>query len=266
MEDFGNSGPMPFRPCAMMLKVNPSIRIKARPVDEGILLKIKDHLDVDIRLFDPDLKPGIAIGGKISRPVRADAHISVASCGGDPVALFELGFTVQQILLYLAYSRLSYVFHFDGRTAVIPFSSAKPLSAQTPFPQDYAATSLPEVKDLLYFKTWGNHPDLFFEDDPKLDSVIRYARYAPRVTGYGGLKFIMDEEHIHLMIENGGAPPAEADYVNAGTILLNFSFSAGMLNLKGEWKLLRGIDAPDKSVFGIPEEVFHFATWHGQLF
>jgi hypothetical protein len=257
---------MPFRPCAMMLKVNPSIRIKACPVDEGILLKIKDHLDVDIRLFDPDLKPGIAIGGKISRPVKADAHISVVSLGGEPAALFELGFAIQQVLLYLAYSRLSYVFHFNGRTAVIPFSPAKPISAETPFPKGYAATSLPDVKDLLYFKTWGNLPDLFFEDNPKLDSVMRYARYVPLVSGYGGLKFIMDEEYIHLMIENGETQPAEADYVNAGAILLNFLFSAEMLNLKGEWKLLREMDAPDKSIFGIPEGVFHFATWHGQLF
>jgi hypothetical protein len=266
MEDFGNSGQMPFRPCAMMLKVNPSTRIKARPVDEGILLKIKDHLDGDIRLFDPDLKAGIEVSGKTSRPVKADAHISVVSRSGEPAALFELGFTVQQVLLYLAYLRLSYVFLFDGRTAVIPFSSAKLISAEAPFPKGYAVTSLPEVKDLLYFKTWGNHPALFFEDNPKLDSVMRYARYAPRVSGYGGLKFIMDEEHIHLMIENGGTQPADADCVNAGMMALNFSFSAEMLNLKGEWKLLRGMDVPDKSIFGIPEGVFHFATWHGQLF
>jgi hypothetical protein len=266
MEEFENSGLMPFRPCAMMLKVNPSTRIKARSLDEDILLKIKDHLDVDIRLFDPDLKPGIAIGGKISSPIKADAHISVVSLGGEPAALFELGFTIQQVLLYLAYLRLSYVFHFGGRTAVVPLSRSEPISDGTPFPQDYAATSLPDVNDLLYFKTWGNFPDLFFQDNPKLDSVIRYARYAPRISGYGGMKFIMDEEHIHLMIENGGKQPADADYVNAGVILLNFLFSAEMLNLKGEWKLLRGMDAPDKKAFGIPEGVFHFATWHGQLF
>jgi hypothetical protein len=266
MKDFGNPELMPFWSCAMMLKVSPSIKIKARPVDEGILLRIKDHLDVDIRFFDPDLKPGISIGGKTSHPVKTDAFISAVSFGGEPLALFELGFIVQQVLLYLAYLRLSYVFHFDGRTAVIPFSSAKPISAEAPFRRDYAVTSRPEIKDLLYFNTWGNHPDLFFENNPKLDSVIRYVRYAPRVAGYGNLRFIMDQEHIHLMIENGGAQPAEADCVNAGMALLNFSFSAEILNLKGEWKLLREMDAPDKNAFDIPEGVCHFATWHGQLF
>jgi hypothetical protein len=266
MEDFGNTGLMPFQPCAMMLKVNPSIRIKARPVDECILLKIKDYLDVDIRLFDPDLKPGIAIGGKTSHPVKTDAHISVVASSGEPTALFELGFIVQQVLLYLVYLKHSFIFPFDGRKAVIPFSPAKQIPPEAPFRLDYAVAALPEVKDMLYFKTWGNHPDLFFEDNPKLDTVMRYARYAPRVAGYGALKFIMDQEHIHLMIENVETQPAEADCVNAGILLLNFLLSAEKLNLKGEWKLLREMDAPDKNTFEIPEGVFHFATWHGQLF
>lgn len=258
---------MPFRPCAMMLKVMPSIKLKVQIPNDEMLQKLDEYIAEELQWFDHDLKPGMEmIESDISGKNKGGISFSLASRNEEPAALFELGFTVQQIMLYLEYLKFSYACHLDGNLIAIGISSAKPLVAKQPFRDGYIAAFHPEIKDLLYFQKWGNHPDMFFKDNPKLDSVIRYCRYAPCVWGCGRFHFLMDDEYIHLFVESGGGNPASGDYVNAGIMLFNFSFSARMLNLKGEWKLLREMDKPDERKFKIGENVFHIATWHGQLF
>lgn len=258
---------MPFRPCAIMLKIMPSIKLKVHKPNDEILQKLDEHIPEELQWFDHDLKPGIKmIKNDVSSKVKGGISFSLTSRNEEPAALFELGFAVQQIMLYLEYLKLSYACHLDGNSITIEISSVKPLAAKHSFREGYIAAFHSEIKDLLYFQKWGSHPELFFEDNPKLDSVIRYCRYAPCVWGFGGLHFLMDKEYIHLFVESKTGKPASGDYINAGIMLFNFSFSAGMLNLKGEWKLLREMDKPDERKFEIWENVFHIATWHGQLF
>lgn len=257
---------MPFRPCAMMLKVNPLGKIKPVEVDEETIQKIMHHMDSEIRSFDYSLKPAVSFGGKISFPSRAERHIALTPSDTDPKSFFELGFIGQQVLLFLSYLRLSYTLFFDGDRILISYSSERAVKSGKPVRKGFAESVMPSAKDLLYFETWGIHPEGFFEDNPKLDSVVRYCRYAPRIVDCCEPRLIMDREYIHLMLRLSNDTPALCDYLNAGMFLLNFIISSEMLGLMGEWKLLREIDTPDKTAFQIPDKTFHFATWHGQLF
>jgi hypothetical protein len=264
--EFDDSVPIPFRPCAMMLKVNPLYRIKPGEIVEDTIRKIKDHIDAEVRSFDHSLKPDIVFGAAVSSPMKALSHIDLMLSGDDPKMFFELGFTAQQILLFLSYLRLSYSIYFDNRRMLIAISPDISTKVNNSFNPGFANVVMPLAKDLLYFESWGIHPELFFEDNPKLDSVIRYCRYAPRIMGCGELKFIMNKEYLHLMLMPAGKSPVAGDYLNAGFLLLNFIISAEMLSLMGEWKLLREMDVPDKTAFDIPHGAYHIATWHGQLF
>jgi len=266
MVELDDSTLIPFRPCAMMLKVNPLCRIRPAEVSEDTLQKIKEYTGTEIRSFDYSLKPKIIFGAAISSPVKAERHISLTPPGNDPKMFFELGFIAQQVLLFLSYLKLSYALFFDGGKIVISISHEEPSIVKNAINAGFARLAMPLAKDLLYFESWGIHPELFFEDNPKLDSVIRYCRYAPRVLGYGEPNFIMNKEYLHLTLKPAGKAPNMGDYLNAGLLLLNFIISAEMLGLKGEWKLLREIDAPDRTAFNLPDDIFHIATWHGQLF
>lgn len=269
MFDIEDSGSMPFRPCAMMLKVHPLSKLQPSKVDESIISKLQVYIESEIRTFDYDLKPAVEIKGGISKPIKASNHILFQSSGSGIKNLFEMGFAAQQALLFLSYLKLGCSLYFDEKDVVIPFSARmniKDRKFEKPKKYGFAGMPLPEAKDLLYFELWGDHPDGFFTDNPKLDSVVRYCRYSPVIEGTGQLKFIMDKELLHLLVKTSAVKPDNRDIINAGMMLLNFIISAEMLNLKGEWKLFRDIDAARLQAFNLPEDAFHIATWHGQLF
>jgi hypothetical protein len=257
----------PFRPCAMMLGVKSSEKLKPARLSKSILDRIENYLMEECINFDSDCGPDVVIKGEIFLPIKAPHNLLIMPFNEDLRSYFELGFIAQQLMLYLSYLRLSYCLVITDKGAMIPFSSDGKIIAEKKITPNFVRQRMVPIEETLYFEKWGDHPEDFFKDNHKLESIVRYARFAPRIEQSRPLRFIMDRENIHLLVTDcNGSEPYKDDMINAGFILLNFIISAGMLKLMGEWKLLREIDQPDRDTFELPDNVRHIATWHGQLY
>jgi|GEM_PF-3723525 len=256
-----------FRPCAMMLRLGSYEKFSQQPIEQAKIEKTEIFLDEDLDYFDSDYAPEISLQSEISIPVKAPHHLLIKSEGKELKSYFEIGFVSQQIMLYLTHLRLSYCLVESENGTLIPFSSGGKTIPDRNSTPNIARLRTVQIEESIYFENWQDHPVGFFENNHKMESIIRYVRFAPRIDRTEPLKFIMDREQLHLMATGcNGKRPDKTDMINAGMMLFNFTTSAEMLGLEGEWKLLREIDRPDSSEFSLPEDVCHIATWHGQLY
>ena len=98
----------PFRPIAMMLKIQPLLPAESGKVSnealEDLLVLISDNLESS----DTDMKPQASLLGEITLPIKAPHHIKLSPVSEEAGAMIELGYTVQQILLFMTYLNLAY--------------------------------------------------------------------------------------------------------------------------------------------------------------
>ncbi|MBN2134905.1 MAG: hypothetical protein JW737_04175 [Acidobacteria bacterium] len=253
-----------FRPIASLLRIRPLKPSDKTPLDIESMDKLKSFIEDDIEFLDVDQKPLIDFLGEISLPVKAPAHISIGVRTDSPEGFIEVGFTLQQVLSYLSYLDSLYTIIGQENSIVIPFSGKEGKAKE--FPGITSARDI-SVQDILYFEEWGVHPEEFLLDNHKLESVIRYCRFAPDLKEAHPLRFIMNEEELHLMLDlTESEKPGSMDFISAGITLYNFYKTADMLQLKGEWKLFREMDRPDREKYKIPSGPVFIGTWHGQLF
>jgi hypothetical protein len=253
-----------FRPVASLLRIRPLKPSDNTPIDTESLDKLKSFVEDDLEYLDIDQKPSIDFLGEISLPVKAPEHIMLEVRTDSPEGLIEMGFTLQQVLSYLAYLDLFYTVIGQEKSIIIPFSGKAGKAKE--FPGITTVRDI-SVQDILYFEQWGVHPEEFLLDNHKLESVIRYCRFAPDLQDAHTLRFIMNEEELHLMLDlHEGEKPGSMDYISSGIMLYNFYKTADMLQLKGEWKLFREMDRPDREKYNIPSGPMFIGTWHGQLF
>ncbi len=255
---------IPYRPCAMMLRMNPLTKFKDAETGRDKTDMLGEFIEDELTSFDMDYTPSIEFRTGLELPVKAENYLVITNKEDVPESRVELGYTANQVLLYLEYLRLSYAAIFKEGSIIIPFSSGK--KGKHDETEGFIHKDTRNHKTILFFEKWGDHPDGFYENNSKLDVVMRYSANSLRFPAGTELSFIMDEELLHMMAVPQDKTLTPEVYINAGIKLYNFITSADMINLLGEWKMFREMDNPEKEKFNLPENCIHFGTWHGQLY